>query len=73
MAHKSVLRRAGFAVASLSLIANAPGTLRQPQVREMASAEKSIFGKMKDGTVIKLFTLKNANGTAATIACSEVE
>jgi len=67
MTHKSVLGSAGFAVVILSLIANAPGTLSRSQAREKASAEKGIFGKMEDGTVIKLFTLKNAKGTTATI------
>jgi len=67
MTHKSGLRSAAFAVVILSLVANVPGTLSQSQVREKASAEKSIFGRMEDGTAIKLFTLKNAKGTRATI------
>jgi aldose 1-epimerase len=67
MTHKSAMWRARFAVAILSLIANVPRTLSQTRIREKASAEKSIFGEMKDGTIINLFTLKNAKGATATI------
>jgi aldose 1-epimerase len=37
------------------------------QPRNVPTAEKSIFGKTKDGTPIELFTLKNAKGTTARI------
>ena len=67
MIRKPVLGSAGFVVVLLSLVAFAPGTLSQGQVREKAGAEKTIFGKIEDGTVINLFTLKNAKGTTATI------
>jgi len=67
MTHKSVLGSARVAVVILSLIANAPGALSQSQVREQASAEQSTFGKMEDGTVIQLFTLKTVSYTHLTL------
>jgi|SRR2546422_1146411 len=66
-AHRSFLHISIFAGFILNLVAGVTGPPSGGQARKKPSAEKSVFGKTKDGTVIDLFTLKNARGTTAKI------
>lgn len=57
---------AGLAVGLTASAADRPTADKKPK-KMKATVEKSVYGKMPDGTVIDLYTLKNANGLVAKI------
>jgi aldose 1-epimerase len=57
----------GLVILAASVISVARGDSGQTMSRGEARAQRSTFGKMDDGTVIEMFTLRNANGLSAKI------
>jgi aldose 1-epimerase len=65
-------RRNGWGFAALALtalipITSAPSAPAKPGDKPMPQIEETEFGKLTDGTLIKLFTLRNARGVTAKV------
>ncbi len=66
-AEMRVTRSSFLAILIAGLAAWAAPAQRQSEVAVKPSVEKSTFGKLDDGTVIEMYTLKNATGATAKV------